>query len=162
MHSNLTAADVAKYVNAKILLFGNVLNQVAINFKEQELMLISESGSHGYWSNVSDCHLLLKPIQEISGEHVAELGRLLDEANSQDGTSREWGIDRMDEMGIIIKDVNDQYAIGVLISNNCEIVGVDQYDSPVPIIKVNTAIDYLRSKGYDMDNYLTSNKAKHA
>jgi len=158
MHSNLTAADVAKYFGCPIIdIDGRVFTHYCLCLNGEIRVAF---GDITY--KISQCHILLKPIQEISGEHVAELGRLLDDDNSHDGTSREWGIDRMDEMGIIIKDVNDQYAIGVLISNNCEIVGVDQYDSPVPIIKVNTAIDYLRKNGYDMDNYLTTNKAKHA
>jgi hypothetical protein len=29
------------------------------------------------------------------------------------------------------------------------------------INKIKDIIDYLRSKGYDMDGYLTTNKAKH-
>jgi hypothetical protein len=160
MHSNLTAANVAKYFGCPIIdNDGRVFTHCEI--KPDALSLkVSNDGITYRYLKFAQCHILLKPIQEISGEHVAELGRLLDEANSHDGTSREWGIDRMDEMGIIIKDVNDQYAIGVLISNNCEIIGVDQYDLPRPIMKVNTIIDYLRKKGYDMDGFLTNNKAK--
>ena len=145
MHSNLTAADVAKYPDAKILLFDNVMNQVAINFKEQELMLIRDGGSHGYWSNVSDCHLLLKPLSEISDDDAVEVAKI---ANIGKYEAKEFigcGKDNLKTIGY--------YIVGEFINSTYSELRMHT-DMYIDII------DYLRKKGYDMDNYLNTNKAK--
>jgi hypothetical protein len=137
MHSNLTTEDVAKYVNAKILFGESRLNQVAINFKEKELMLISDSGLYGYWYNVDRCHLLLKPLSEISEDDAVEVAKI---AN--------------------VNRAEIQLAIGKDIANSIANKIVDRF-AFIPYTNIIDIINYLRKKEYDMDGFLTNNKAKH-
>lgn len=145
-HSNLTAADVAKYFGAKVTVGGGPMNIIGINFKDQELRLKSDSDINSFWYEVVRCHLLLKPLSQLSEDDAVEVAKIANigkyEAKKHIGCGK-------DELRIIGHFIADDFRSKTYSELR---IHTDKYIA---------IIDYLRKKGYDMDNYLTTNKAKH-
>jgi hypothetical protein len=136
-HSNLTSIDVSKYFGAKVVTKDGTTGTIVGVFSVHQscnILLQDNSISIGYL--LSDCHLLLKPLSELSDEHVDEVWELLG------------------------NNPNYKYGKKLLllrfIENDCE---MDYVDDLWCMKDATILIDYLRSKGYDLDNFLNTNKA---
>jgi hypothetical protein len=141
MHSNLTAADVAKYFGCIVVTKEGTTGAIVGVFSPHQSCNIElQDGSISIGNLISDCHLLLKPLSQLSGEHVDEVWEIL-------GNNPKYP--HFKRAGMLTRFIND----------DCDTEEIDDIwcakDAAI-------LIDYLRSRGYDMDNYLTSNKAKHA
>ena len=139
MHSNLTAADVAKYFGCPIIdSFGEIFTHYELKTGNPNYLYASNEVAVFRYKDLSKCHLLLKPLSEISIKDTLEVAKIprpeITDSNHlmNIGTS-------------IIREVNHGNIIPEFAIN-----------------KIKDIIDYLRSKGYDMDDYLITNKAKHA
>lgn len=133
MHSNLTAADVAKYFGCPIIDDdGRVFTHYCLYVNGEIRVAFGDISSE-----IDQCHLLLKPLSELSDEDAVEVAKL---AN--------------------FNRVEVQIAIGKDIANSISNKIVDRL-SYTPYTNIIDCIGYLRSKRYDMDGFLTTNKAKH-
>jgi hypothetical protein len=138
MHSNLTAADVAKYFGAKVVTKEGTTGAIVGVFSTHQSCNIElQDDVISIGNLISDCHLLLKPLSEISEDDAVEVAKI---AN--------------------FNRVETQLAIGKDIANSIANKIVDSLSS-IPYTNIIDIIDYLRKKGYDMDGFLTTNKAKH-
>jgi hypothetical protein len=135
MHSNLTAADVAKYFGAKLVdAYGRVYSNYCIYNTGEIKVVVSKVPNTTFYSN-QEWYLLLKPLSEISEDDAVEVALMCGCHYQLRGSLIKAG-----------KELATEYRY-----KQSNLTGKDWQNS----------IDYLRSKGYDMDNYLTTNKAKH-
>lgn len=146
MHSNLTAADVAKYFGCSVVTKEGTTGAIVGVFSTHQSCNIGlQDGSISVGHLLSDCHLLLKPLSELSEDDAVEVAKIGGWDYSNDKHSEAC----FDKEGLINHLVYYVFRVDTFF-----------YDHPNPMV-IKDLVDYLRSKGYDMDNYLTTNKAKH-
>jgi hypothetical protein len=140
MHSNLTAADVAKYWGVKLVTKeGTTGTIVGVFSPHQSCNIELQDGSISLVHLISDCHLLLKPLSELSEDDAVEVAKI--------AAPEIRDIYYLLKIGkSILADIFENFATSSLLAIN----------------EIKDIIDYLRKNGYDMDNYLTTNKAKNA
>jgi hypothetical protein len=149
MHSNLTAADVAKYWGCKVKCSSCQQPELEYYFGYLTMQYMTLCAATNpvisFVTSISDCHLLLKPLSEISEYDAVEVAKIGGWDYSNDKHSEAW----FDKEGLVSHLLYDVFMVDTFV-----------YDHPNPMV-IKDLVDYLRKKGYDMDGFLTTNKAKH-
>jgi hypothetical protein len=80
MHSNLTAADVAKYWGCKVKCSSCQQPELEYYFGYLTMQYMTLCAATNpvisFVTSISDCHLLLKPLSEISEDDAVEVAKI--------------------------------------------------------------------------------------
>lgn len=178
-NQTLTFQDVCKYPNATLAADGTIgiISVIYTNGENVCLQLQNGNARKEVYKKISECQLVLRPLSEITDEDAIEVARIInpDFSNSNYkvvhiGTLEEFHktikcvvfeifINHPDVMEWVKSDciqIDTEAGEFDVIHGIYSEMGTDYEDGITDNVK--DVIDFLRSRNYDLDNYI-GNKA---